>query len=209
MRAVNSAAQALRAERGGLAERTLVWIAARNRLTDGIEALGLWSGEDSETITVTDMWTGAPASRVFHGAGSTLGVSSVQHEAGLSVRPVRLSLSAIDPAVIDAVRLYDPRGAKVQIWRRTLSPETGLQVGVPEPWFKGFCNKAPIPRPEPGGEAILEMEVVSTARLLTIPNGRRKSDAAQRSRDPNDRFRRYKAIAKTIDVPWGEKDARR
>ena len=208
MRAVNSAAQALRAERGGLAERTLVWIAARNRLTDGIEALGLWSGEDSETITVTDMWTGAPASRVFHGAGSTLGVSSVQHEAGLSVRPVRLSLSALSAPVIDAVRLYDPRGAKVQIWRRTLSPETGLQVGVPEPWFKGFCNKAPIPRPEPGGEAVLEMELVSTTRLVAIPNGRRKSDAAQRTRDPDDRFRRYKAVARTIDVPWGEKDGR-
>ena len=81
--------------------------------------------------------------------------SSVQHQAGLSVRPVRLSLSAMSAPVIDAVRLYDPRGARVQIWRRTLSPETGLQVGVPEPWFKGFCNKAPIPRPEPGGEAIL------------------------------------------------------
>ena len=111
--------------------------------------------------------------------------------------------------VIDAVRLYDPRGARVQIWRRTLSPDTGLPVGVPEPWFKGFCNKAPIPRPEPGGEAILEMEVVSTTRLVAIPNGRRKSDAAQRSRDPDDRFRRYKAIARTIDVPWGEKDGRR
>ena len=35
------------------------------------------------------------------------------------------------------------------------------------------------------------------------------SDAAQRSRDPNDRLRRYKAIARTIDVPWGEKDGRR
>jgi hypothetical protein len=44
---------------------------------------------------------------------------------------------------------------------------------------------------------------------LSIPNGRRKSDAAQRSRDSDDRFRRYKAIARTIDVPWGEKDARR
>ena len=208
MRAVDTAAQALRATRGGLAERVMVWIAARNRLTGEIEALGLWSGEDSETITVTDMWTGAPATRVFHGAGSLLGISGVQHEAGLSVRPVRLSLSALSPPVIDAVRLYDPRGARVQIWRRTLSPDTGLPVGVPEPWFKGFCNKAPIPRPEPGGEAILEMEVVSTTRLVAIPNGRRKSDAAQRSRDPDDRFRRYKAIARTIDVPWGEKDGR-
>ena len=209
MRAVDSAAQALRAERGGLAERIMVWIAARNRSTDDIEALGLWSGEDAETITVTDLWTGAVATRLFHGAGALLGISGVQHEAGLSVRPVRLSLSALDAAVIEAVRVYDPRGARVQVWRRTLSPATGLQVGVPEPWFKGFCNKAPLPRPAPGGEAILELELVSTARLLSIPNGRRKSDAAQRSRDPDDRFRRYKAIARTIDVPWGEKDARR
>jgi hypothetical protein len=209
MRAVDSAAQALREARGGFGERVLVWIAARNRLTGDIEALGLWSGEDGETIAVTDLWTGAPATRVFHGAGSLLGISPVQHEAGLTVRPVRLTLSALDPAVTEAVRVYDPRGAKVQVWRRTLSPETGLAVGTPEPWFKGFCNKAPIPRPEPGGAAILEMEVVSTARLLTIPNGRRKSDAVQRSRGPADRFRRYKAVARTIDVPWGEKDARR
>ena len=79
---------------------------------------------------------------------------------------------------------------------------------MPEPWFKGFCNKAPIPRPEPGGEAVLEMELVSTTRLVAIPNGRRKSDAAQLTRDTDDRFRRYKAIARTIDVPWGEKDGR-
>ena len=209
MRAVDAAAQALREARGGLAERIMVWIAARNRLTGDIEALGLWSGEDAETITVTDMWTGGVANRVFHGAGALLGVSPIQHEAGLSVRPVRLSLSSLDPAVVDAVRVYDPRGARVQIWRRTLSPATGLPVGDPEPWFKGFCNKAPIPRPAPGGEAILEMEVVSSARLLTIPNGRRKSDEAQRRRDPDDRFRRYKAVAKSIDVPWGQGDTRR
>lgn len=125
------------------------------------------------------------------------------------MRPVRLSLSALSPPVVEAVRLYDPRGARVQIWRRTLSPDTRLSLGSPEPWFKGFCNRVTIPRPEPGGDAILEMEVVSTARLLTIPAGRRKCDAAQRTRDPDDRFRRYKAIARTIDVPWGEKDARR
>ena len=90
--------------------------------TGDIEALGLWTGEDSETITVTDLWTGAPATRVFHGAGSLLGISGVQHEARLSVRPVRLTLSALSAPVIEAVRLYDPRGARVQIWRRTLSP---------------------------------------------------------------------------------------
>lgn len=208
MRAVDPAAHAERLKRGGFQERVLVWVAGRNRTTDAIEALGLWTGEDAETITVVDMFTGASATRTFHGAGALLGISSIKHEAGLSVRPVRLSLSPLDPAVIEVVRLYDPRGAQVQIWKRTLSAETGLQLGQPEPWFKGYCNKAPIPRPEPGGEATLEMEVVSTARLLTIPHGRRKSDVAQRRRDQDDRFRRYKSTAKTIDVAWGVKDER-
>ena len=158
MRAVNSAAQDLRAERGGLAERWMVWIAARHRDTLGLEALGLWSGEDAETITVTDLWTGASATRVFQGAGSLLGVVGLQHQAGLTVRPVRLGLSAIDETVIAAVRLYDARGARLQIWKRTLSTDTGLQVGQPEPMFKGFVNRAPITRPAAGGTASLELE---------------------------------------------------
>ena len=112
MRPVNTAAQALRAERAGLAERWMVWIAARHRDTLGLEALGRWSGEDAETITVTDLWTGASATRVFQGAGSLLGVVGLQHQAGLTVRPVRLGLSAIDETVIAAVRLYDARGAR-------------------------------------------------------------------------------------------------
>ena len=207
MRAVNSAAQALRAERGGLAERWMVWIAARHRNTLGLEALGLWTGEDAETITVTDLWTGASATRVFQGAGSLLGVVGLQHQAGLTVRPVRLGLSAIDETVIAAVRLYDARGARLQIWKRTLSTETGLQVGQPEPMFKGFVNRAPITRPAAGGNASLELEAVSAVRLLTISAGRKKSDAAQQLRE-GDRFRRYKSVARTIDVPWGQKDGR-
>jgi hypothetical protein len=207
MRPVDPLAQAEREKRSGIAERYMLWIAARNRETNAIEALGLWTGDDTETITVTDLWTGASATRVFQGAGAMLGVAGVQHKAGLDVRPLRLSLSAIDATTTAAVRLYDARGGKVQIWKRTLSADTGLQVGQPEPLFKGFVNRAPIPRPVAGGEAVLELECVSSVRLLTIPAGRNKSDAAQRLRS-GDRFRRYKASVETIDVPWGQEDDR-
>jgi hypothetical protein len=203
MRAVDPAAQAAREARAGLAERLMLWIAARDRSTHAVEALGLWTGEDTEEITVTDLWTGGIATRAFVGAGALLGVDGLQHAAGLQVRPVRVSLSAIDESVAAAVRLYDARGARLQIWKRTLSADTGLALGSPEPLFKGFVNRAPIPRPVPGGEAVLELEAVSAVRLLTIPAGRKKSDAAQRLRDSSDRFRRYKSIARTIDVPWG------
>lgn len=208
MRAVDAAAQAVRAARAGLSERILMWIEARDRATNAVEALGVWSGEDDEAITVQDLWSGATVTRTFAGAGALLAVAGIRHQAGLAVRPATVSLSALDPSVAAAVRLYDARGGRVQIWKRTYAPETGLPAGHPERLFKGFVNGAPIPRPVPGGEAVLEMELVSSARLLTIPAPRLKSDAAQQLRDPEDRFRRYKAAMGTADIPWGQRSVR-
>ena len=186
----------------------MLWIEARNRVTNAVEGLGLWTGEDTEEITALDLWTDSTATRTYQGAGGLLAVSGLQHTAGLEVRPVHVTVSALDATVTLAVRDYDARGARVQIWRRTLSPESGLPVGAPEPAFKGFVNRAPIPRPVAGGLATIELECVSAVRLLTIPNGRRKSDAAQRLRDPDDAFRQYKAVQKTVTVFWGMSDKR-
>lgn len=208
MRAVNATAQAEREKRSGLAERVMVWIEARNRASNAVEALGLWTGEDTEDITALDLWTNATATRTYQGAGALLSVTGLQHMAGLQVRPVRVTLSSIDETVTAAVREYDARGARIQVWRRTLSADTGLPVGAPEPAFKGFVNRAPIPRGVPGDFAVIELECVSAVRLLTIPNGRKKSNAAQHLRDPADDFRRYKAIQKQVDVFWGTNNKR-
>ena len=147
MRAVNAAAQGLRETRGGLAERFMVWIEARNRSSNAVEGLGLWTGEDTEEIAALDLWTNTTATRDYQGAGGLLAVSGLQHTAGLEVRPVHVTLSALDATVIAAVREYDARGARVQIWRRTLSAETGLPVGAPEPAFKGFVESRADPAP--------------------------------------------------------------
>ncbi|MER2507812.1 MAG: hypothetical protein ABTQ27_03535, partial [Amaricoccus sp.] len=167
MREVDAAVQALRVSRAPMGTRQLVWIEARNRATGAVEGLGLWTGEEDEEITVQDRWTGATVTRLFRGAGGLLGVEGIEQRAGFAVRPVTLRLSVIDPTVIAAVRLYDPRNARTQIWRRTYAGETGLAVGHPEARFKGFVDKAPIPRPAPGGEAVIEARLVSAARLLT------------------------------------------
>jgi hypothetical protein len=203
MRAVNAAAQGLRETRGGLAERFMIWIEARNRASNAVEGLGLWTGEDTEETTALDLWTNATVTRMYQGAGGLLAVTGLQHTAGLEVRPVHVTLSALDATVTLAVRDFDVRGARVQIWRRTLSAETGLPVGAPEPAFMGFVNRAPIPRPAAGGLATIELECVSAVRLLTVPNGRKKSDAAQRLRDPDDAFRQYKGDPEAGDAVLG------
>ena len=165
----------------------------------------------AETITVTDMWTGAPATRVFHGAGSTLGISSVQHEAGLSVRPVRLSLSALSAPVTDAAQVLRPAwraGADYGAGRSRPTP--ACRSACPSPGSRASATRRRSLRPEPGScQAVLEMEGSSRPR----GSWRSRTDGASRTRhrltrDTDDRFRRYKAIARTIDVPWGEKDGR-
>ena len=203
---IDASVLALYQERRGFGVRYLAWIVARNRSTDADEGLGLQTGWDSESITVTDQFTGSGVTRTFHGAGEMLGINNLVHETGLNVRPLRVSLSAISPAVENAVRLYDAKGAPFQVWRRVLHPDTGLQVGQPVPVFKGYVDSAPIPRPVVGGEAVIEMEVVSTARDLTLTYGQKKSQAALQRRDAGDKLRQYKASAATIQVTWGDKE---
>ena len=204
MREVLAAAQAQREKRTALLEVPMIWIEARDRATDAIHGIGFWQGEAVEAIWVTDMFTGAAAQRTFYNQG-ILEIGSVRNETGFGVKAVAVSLSAISPAVEQAFRGYDPRGCQVQVWKRSYNPDTRKPLGV-EPFFKGFVNTAPITRPEPGGEATIEVEIVSTARMLTIASGVKKSHQAQLARAPADKFRQYKAKAKTFDCAWGMKD---
>lgn len=183
----------------------MVWIGATDRDTGEPRGIGLWRGEDTEVITVTDLFTHVATARTFYSGGlKTIG--SVRHEQGLNIRPVTIELSAFHDAVLAAIRQYEARGCPVQGFKRSYNPETGQAVAV-EPWFKGFLNRAPTTRPASGGEGTMSLEVVSTALLLTITPAAMKSDAAQRQR-LGDRIRRYKNVASTWDVPWGSREIR-
>lgn len=206
MRGVSQPAQAQRERRGALLEILMMWIEARDRASGEIHGIGLWQGEDPESIRVTDMFTGVTEPRPFLSLG-IISVGSIRYETGLDIRPVSVTLSSLSEPVEAAFRLYEARGARTQIWRRSYDPESRLPLGEPEARFKGFVNSAPMERPEPGGEATIEVQLVSTARLLTFPSERKKSDEAQRLRG-DDRWRRYKGTTRAWDVPWGIKDVR-
>lgn len=201
MRTVAAAAQTERERRIATVELPMLWVEARDRETGDVEAVGIWGGLDTETITVIDMFTGVSQSRTFYGAGSMLEVGAVRHEAGLTIRSVSVTLSSLAPAVLQAFRAYEPRGAQAQLWRRTYAVETMTPLAV-ERWVKGYINAAPIERPAPGGDATLTAEIVTTARMLTVTNALMKSHQAQRARMPGDMFRQHKASIAQVEVPW-------
>jgi len=163
--------------------------------------------ESSKTITVledgrigisNEQWV-----HVFFHNTATTEIYTL-HETGIIIRPTQVTLSPLDTSVQIAFRERDARGAQVQIWRRTYDVDTQRPVsGLPEAWFSGFVNEAPISTDV--GSASLAIDIVSTARVLTIASARKKSDQAQRLRS-GDRFRRYKATAGEIDLAWAQED---
>lgn len=206
MRPVDTASQDLRATRAPRAVFALVWLAATEYATGDPASIGLWSGPDDADITVTDQFTGSAVQRHFYGAGPLLAVQPPRFDTSLTVRAMTLSLSAIDVAAETAIRAYNLRGAQVQVWRRTYDASDMQPIGI-EPWFKGIGNTLSIERPAvdlSGGqaEAVATLEVVSMARVLTIPSGLKKSHAAQQLRQ-GDMFRRYKAVIGDVVIPWG------
>ena len=207
VRPVDLAAQGIRERRSGLSTRVMIYFEAQDRDDNTPVDLGLWSGEDTESITFTDMWTGASLTRTFYGAGTLLGVETPRYYTGFEVRPVIISLSSISPAVTNLIRAYQPRGAKTQILLRSYEPDTMEAVAI-EPVWKGFINRAPIPRPRLGEEAKMSVQLVSSSRLLTIPAPRKKSHANQVKR-AGDKFMRYAGAAEILNVPWGLEDDRK
>jgi hypothetical protein len=209
MRPTLPAAQAIRERRAHIIEVPMVWIAARNRDTGNVEGIGLWRGEDAEIITVPDLFTGVGSARTFYHQGLQ-DISAIRHEAGLNIHAVTLTLSAIDTAVNTALRLYEPRGAQVQIWRRCYDPDTRSPLGV-EAKYAGWVDEIEYTRPEPGGEAVVTLTTVSFSRMLTIASPRKKSHSAQKRREgtncpSGDMIRQYKDATAAWDVPWGAVD---
>lgn len=204
MRAVNPAAQAIRARRGALHEVAMLWIAGRRRDTGEVEGLGIWAGQDTEAITVPDMWQSALVTRPFTAAGALLQVGPIRYEVGFAVRSVPVRLASGAASVALAIRGYEPRGAKVQIWRRCYDPETMQPVGV-EAVFKGKVERVPVPRPVPGGTSEIEMTIVSTAASLTIAPGTLRSDAAYQRLGRGRLLRFAAAVDGVGNTPWGTK----
>lgn len=196
MRATAAAVQSRRASRSGITSHALIWIQAKNRNTQATESLGLWTGPDHQQFM----------GRTYYGAGNVLEMGAIQTEIGLSVRRLRIGLSAVSGEVEMMLRGYEPKGAPVEVHRAEFD-DGGVLLATPERIFKGWINTAPIVTPAIGGMATAAIECVSNSRMLTLFGKNVKSDAQQRQRD-GDRFRRNATSAGEAKIYWGEHRAR-
>ena len=80
--------------------------------------------------------------------------------------------------------LRRPRRPAADLAAARSRPRPGSRSASPSRCSRASSTGRRSPARRPAASAILELEAVSTVRLLTIPAGRKKSDAAQQLRDP-------------------------
>lgn len=185
--------------RAGVRPRVLVWITARNLLTDVMESMGLWNGDDTITLVV------GAETRTYQGAGALLGMDDPIYEVGLQVRRINIWLALAAPEVLQAARGYDLRMAPVEVHRVLTDPVTHLPIAPPHRVWKGYADGAPETRPGlgAGGGRRLTLTVASAAMALTRTLTAKYSDESMKRRG-GDRLFRYADVSGKVPVFWGE-----
>lgn len=192
------------ARQDGLVVRDLVWIKAKNRSTEEIEEIGLWAGKVPLAVPVIDPETGAStgSARTYQPLGQLV-VPSIPAGMALEVRTIRIKISRLAPAVLDAIRLYDARMAVIEIHRGIFDVDTGQIVDPAMCRFAGYINSAPINIPKKGSDGGIELECVSRSRILTRTSGLLFSMETLKKR-AGDLFGTYLDVAGAWRIWWGQ-----
>lgn len=193
MRSTDPALTAHRNQRRSTHAEHLVWIEARNRDTNAVETVGLWTGTGQRAFTTDGVV------RQFFGT-SVLQVPALHDEAGIRVRRADLTLVGVSAAVETAIRIYDTYNAPVTIWRAEFNADRNL-IAAPERMWRGRIETAPVTTAAYGDGCDVQMSLVSDAWRLTVCPPLTKSAAAQAAR--GDQGRRYSNVH-DADVTWGE-----
>lgn len=186
------------AERSGTDAHILVLIEPRDRVTGEIVPMGLWTGDDHQTFTVDG------ETHLFLGAGNVIEVPPIRAGIGLEVRRHRVILPPMTDAAKLALQVYQGAQAKVRVWSQPLDIYTGAPLGIPQRVIKGRLETAPETLGKLGDQSRTELVISSATRPLTFRQPLFKSDAAQRLRDPSDKFREYGGSIADRPIPWGQ-----
>lgn len=198
MRNLPSAVVAQLQERRGLNTHVLLWLSARNRDTGATETIGLWTGSDHQEIVIDGQ------TRTYFGAGNIISMDNLTSRAGLEVRYHRVTVSALSPEVVTALRVYDPRLAPVEIHEWYCDPISENALADPVRVFRGTVMEAPISQPAEGGTAVATITMASAAWSLTRGRTTKRSNAALQARVPGDGFRKYADLGRAVETVWGE-----
>lgn len=197
------AASLVAARDGGIAPVYFFWVLARPRAGGAEVPIGLWSGDEDITLTLTQP-DGSAVSRHYFG-GVNLRVEDLTYVGDLTDNPVAVSTSqGVDAAQLLA-RGYDLRLAYCEIHATTMTG--GAFTAAPQLQWVGIIDAGPINTPGENGEGGITYQIRSEIMWqLTARNPAKSSDAHQKRRNPIDRFCEFAAVIGSRSIQWYKKD---
>ena len=190
----NAAAQARLDARLPIGVRWLIWAESRDRTTGADAPIGLWTGDDHETINVDGQ------TRLYYGAQGEVTIPAIGYGSGTDIASEDI-VFPISPEAEVLVRGRNLRFAPIDVHCALYDPDTNARLDIRR-MFRGTIDCAPITTPPINGVPSLSLRLVSCARSGTITRKAKKSDQSQQARS-GDRFRRYGDLGTVANAPWG------
>lgn len=207
MRAISLENQLALSQRA-LVARDFLWFVARTRDTGLPAPVGFWSDIENVTATVLDPDTLSPVNRAYYGAGGLIEIEGIPAVSTIQVQDVTIQMSQLDEMVLQAVRLYDIKQARVEIHRGLFDPVSRQLVAPALVRFVGFVNLVDIRTPRENEAGGVQITCVSHTQELLRSNPSTRSHEDQRyTRDPNDYFFVDAGVSSGWDVQWGANPA--
>lgn len=204
MRQISSENQTALAARR-LVARDFLWIVARDRNNGDPIPVGFWSDLGNISTYVLDPDTLVQDLRPFYGAGSLISIGDIPAVSTISVQSVDIVMSQLDDQVSQAVRDYDLKQARVEIYRGLFDPDTRKLVAPAVNRFVGFIDTVEINTPAENQDGGVVIRCSSHTQELLRSNPATRSDDDQKTRSPTDGFFKDVAVVGDWSRQWGPK----
>lgn len=204
MRALASANQTA-LEKGLLIARDFLWIEAREFGSGDPVTQGFWSGVSDVSAQVLNPQTGLATTRTFYGAGSLIQISAVPLVANGTVQSVTVNMSQLHEIVEEAVRGYDCKQARVEMYRGLFNTATRDLVAPAFCRFFGFVDTIEIETPPEGDTGAVILNCKSHSQEFTRSNPDTRTVASQVRRSNTDNFHQTTGVAGDWEIWWGTK----
>jgi hypothetical protein len=188
-----------------LLPRDFLWIVARDRSTGDPVSVGFWSDVSNVSALVLDPDTDAPVSRDFYGAGGLIQIDDIPAVASVTIQQISIRMSQLDEMVEQAVRLYDIKQARVEVYTGMLDPDSRRMVAPAICRFVGFVDTVNIETPSENAEGGVTIACSSHTQEMTRANPATRSHEDQKIRSSTDQFFVDAAVCGEWQHYWGPK----
>lgn len=177
--------------------------AARQALADGTAiVVGAVEISSDPPIRVWSGWSEISlGGNLFQPIGDRGLVQIAGGALGGSAQGITMSLSGIEPEVLELLDADEVAQAPAALWRLIFAGD-GVNLLDAQVWQRGRLDEM-VAEEEIGGQAMLQAALETAARGLGRSGGRMRSDADQRLIKPDDGFFKNIAYAGEKTLYWG------